>query len=111
MKFPFPLAKSYPSSDYDSSTGFPTKQACARHGWPSQHAAYELGVAYQALYSNSNGIRDAWGDMWAFVAKSLKGIPNIIGFELINEPFAGNPQRNPAIMIPGIADKINLEPA
>ena len=36
--------------------------------------------------------------------------PSIIGYELINEPFAGDIYTNPLLLVPGIADKLNLEP-
>lgn len=44
------------------------------------------------------------------LAAQFKGNPNVIGFELINEPFAGDFYRDPLLMYPGVADKKNLQP-
>ena len=45
------------------------------------------------------------------VAAFFKGRPEILGLELINEPFAGNLYLDPLIMVPGVADKLKLQPA
>ena len=34
----------------------------------------------------------------------------MIGYELMNEPFAGNIYRNPLLLIPGVADRLKLQP-
>jgi endoglycosylceramidase len=38
--------------------------------------------------------------MWGVVAAFFKDRPEIIGIELINEPFAGDLYRDPLIMVP-----------
>lgn len=32
-----------------------------------------------------------------------------MGYELINEPWAGNVFLNPALLVPGVAEKLNLQ--
>ena len=69
----------------------------------------------QALYTNVNGLGDAWASMWKTVALTFKGAPYILGLELLNEPFAGNFYRHPWIMAPWPnpfnADAFKLQPA
>ena len=86
-------------------------QDCAKHGWPNYQFADATGAAYQNLYRNKNGnlltllfhlicinhndivrilgLRDSFAAFWAKVAQEFVGNPYIIGYELLNEPWAG----------------------
>ena len=44
------------------------------------------------------------------VASAFKSFPSLLGYELINEPWAGDIYGNPALLLPGIAGKLNLAP-
>jgi len=68
-------------------------------------------VAFQNLYNNTDGLRDRWAAFWAKTAETFKDYPNIIGYELINEPWAGDIYANPLLMVPKVADRMNLAPA
>ena len=35
------------------------------------------------------GLRDSWATFWAQTAKQFADNPFVLGYELINEPFAG----------------------
>ena len=65
-------------------------QDCARHEWGLYQFAQAANVAYQNLYINENGIRDSCASFWARVAESFADNPYIIGYDIINEPWAGN---------------------
>lgn len=39
-------------------------------------------MAYQNLYSNTNGIQDAFAEYWKKVATSFKSSNNVIGYEV-----------------------------
>mmetsp|Transcript_36033 Transcript_36033/g.50042 ORF Transcript_36033/g.50042 Transcript_36033/m.50042 type:complete len:84 (+) Transcript_36033:145-396(+) len=41
----------------------------------------------------------------------MSGASHVLGFELINEPFAGNIVRHPRLLLPGVADRVMLQPA
>jgi len=75
----------------------------------------EASNAYQALWSNVDGVADAWAAMWAKVASRFGRKPSVLGLELINEPFAGDLYHDPLIMAPypnpHNADRTNLQPA
>ena len=57
--------------------------------------------SFDNLYTNYNNLTDHWGAFWRKVASVFKDIPSVLGYELINEPFAGNPWRHPGIMVTG----------
>lgn len=75
------------------------------------HPHLQVSTAFQNLYDNWDGLLDAWGDMWGEVARVFKDDKHILGVELINEPWAGDIIKNPLLMVPGVADKKNLQPA
>lgn len=70
-----------------------------------------IGTAYERLYTNHDGLTDAWGSFWAKVAETFAGAPELLGLELINEPFIGNPYSDPLRLIPDIGDRQRLQPA
>jgi len=89
MRFPFPLKFGF-GDDKRDSEGFPTKAACDSIGsWPKDQVAIETEQAVQALYTNPD-LLEAWGNMFKYVLRGLKGYSNILGIELINEPNPGN---------------------
>ncbi|HUU00513.1 MAG TPA: cellulase family glycosylhydrolase [Myxococcota bacterium] len=45
--------------------------------------------AFDRFWSNQDGVRDAFGDMWRHVAGRLWPREGVIGFEVINEPGFG----------------------
>eukprot|EP00927_Polykrikos_kofoidii_P076453 TRINITY_DN7354_c1_g1_i1.p1 TRINITY_DN7354_c1_g1~~TRINITY_DN7354_c1_g1_i1.p1 ORF type:complete len:546 (+),score=79.62 TRINITY_DN7354_c1_g1_i1:48-1640(+) len=108
IPFPSPLAWKY---ETDPATGLPTRQECARRGWPDYHGAFATGSAFDRLFTNYDGLRDAWGAFWVKVAETFDGAPELLGIELINEPFVGNPYANPLLLIPTFADRWRLQPA
>lgn len=88
--------------------GIPSKEDCEKHDWPSYHFAYQTAQGFQSLYDNVDGIQDSFGMFWQKVADRFKNNDNVVGYELINEPFAGNVLTNPLRLIPGYADSHNL---
>ena len=95
---------------------FPTVQACNSHshGPSFGESTYASAQGYQGLWDNWNGTGDAFAAMWAKVARRFKGRPEILGFNLINEPFAGDFYHDPLLMVPypspTNADLVNLQP-
>ena len=47
---------------------------------------------------------------WQIVAAAFKSFPSLLGYELINEPWAGDIYNNPALLLPGYAGRHNLAP-
>jgi endoglycosylceramidase len=46
--------------------------------------------AWNNFYANREGIRDAFGDLWYFIASQFAGDPGVAGFDLLNEPGLGS---------------------
>ncbi|KAJ3179996.1 hypothetical protein HK101_009992 [Irineochytrium annulatum] len=67
----------------------------------------------QRLYDNYDGLRDSFVDYWKLVAKTFLGFKNILGYTLINEPWANlaavNVVEKSWLLLPGVADRENLQ--
>lgn len=107
-EFPAPLAAPYTDV---ASDGFPTRQDCAKFNWPQYYNTKACGTAFEVLYSNSSGVLDAWANFWVQVSKELGNEDHILGYELINEPWAGDIYSQPSLYVPSVADRQKLQPA
>eukprot|EP01133_Synstelium_polycarpum_P008230 gene8230-9677_t len=94
----------------DNSTGWPSDDDCGKHSWGSYYMAGAVGSAFQSLYDNKFQVQDYFSGYWQKVAETFKDSPNVLGYELINEPWAGDVYLDPELLIPTIADKKNLAP-
>ena len=89
-------------------------------GWSSCYVTYAVGAAAQRLYNNNQGILDRFGEFWRLIASKLRDYPNVLGYELLNEPWLGavplefkdftpnNP--NWDLWFPKVSDRRNLVP-
>ena len=59
-------------------------------GWATCYFTYSVGVAAQRLYDNDETILEKFGEFWQMIALKVKDFPNILGYELLNEPWLGN---------------------
>ncbi|GAM18779.1 hypothetical protein SAMD00019534_019540, partial [Acytostelium subglobosum LB1] len=90
--------------------GDPSAKDCAKHPWASYYGTAAVSYTFQALYENYFGTQDAFISYWQKIAALYKGATNVLGYELINEPWAGDVYMNPELLVPGVADKLNLAP-
>ena len=74
-------------------TGYPYQKDCDKHSWGDYYFAEAAAAAFQNFYNNTDGLLDAWADFWKMTAKGFKNSNSVIGYELINEPFAGDVYR------------------
>lgn len=72
-------------------------QDCAKHDWALYNVAEAPGVAFQSLYNNTNGLRDSFAQFWATVAENFADSPYVIGYDIINEPWAGMKETTPYV--------------
>ncbi|KAJ3118046.1 hypothetical protein HDU96_004285 [Phlyctochytrium bullatum] len=107
LAFPRPVLKDKYRVD---ANGVPSPADCARKFWSDYHLSHDVGSAYQRIYDNHDGLRDSFVNYWKVVADTMKGFTNILGYDLMNEPWAGNHVANPTLLVPGVADKKNLLP-
>lgn len=107
-KFPStPLtAVEYPL-DEDSN---PTLEACLSKSFFTYYLTSEVGDAFQCLYENRAETWERLGLYWRQIANRFKDNKNVIGYELINEPWLGDLYRHPKVALPGYTEKTYLEP-
>eukprot|EP00854_Cymbomonas_tetramitiformis_P014824 gene14824-17524_t len=87
---------------------WPLKGDCGSRSWGTNEISEAAGSAYQDLYDNRGGMLDDWINFWEKSASVWKNTSSIIGYELINEPFAGNWFKDPLLLLPGVAGEKNL---
>lgn len=63
------------------------------------------------LYTNAS-FSGQFAAFWAAVASAYAplGGDALVGYEVLNEPWAGDVLANPALLVPGVADRANLQP-
>lgn len=106
--FPEPLSGRWPD-DHDSQRQ-PSEEQCERHPWAWYYFSFAVSRAFQSLYDNTWGWADLFASYWQVVAGFFCDEPGVLGYELINEPWAGDMYHNPLLLVPGVADHYNLAP-
>ena len=69
-------------------------------------------VAYQRLCTRPP-LRAAFGKFLQEIARNIESNPavwEVLGIEIINQPFGGDVYSNPSLFLPGVADRVNLAP-
>ncbi|CAF2160118.1 unnamed protein product [Rotaria magnacalcarata] len=89
---------------------WPLQTAPSYENWFLGYLTEACSHAFQCLYNNTAGATDAMGNFWKLVASTYKQSSNLLGYELINEPWAGNYIADPLLLLPGIAGATNLQP-
>ena len=109
--YPAPIGAPAPSDKKCSRSGSPHSPCnCSwQAGWSENALTYAAANAYQSIYDNKAGMRDDMANMWANAAAEFKDTPGIIGYELMNEPFAGDIFSQPELVLPGVAGQRNLQ--
>ncbi|KAL2920087.1 hypothetical protein HK105_200153 [Polyrhizophydium stewartii] len=94
-------------------------RTCARHGiyvllefhqdvLAQQFCGHGLPSWMIKIYANHDGMLDRFAEYWMRVATEYKDEPNLLGYEIMNEPWPGNHWRNPFLLLPGIASQTTL---
>jgi endoglycosylceramidase len=108
--------------EYDGAPQWVTNRTVRRHeypwplteplqAWGLGYVAEATGQSFQEIYDNTHGGLDAWGAFWAHVAATMANVPGVLGYELMNEPWAGDIYAQPSLLTPGQAGSVNLQPA
>ena len=93
---------------------WPMKGNCSSRGWKINSLTEAAAQAYGDLYDNvgktatSTGMLDDLAEFWSRSAQLFANVSGIIGYELINEPFAGDFYKDPLVLLPGVAGANNL---
>ncbi|XP_023335293.1 uncharacterized protein LOC111706602 isoform X2 [Eurytemora carolleeae] len=89
-KFPWPLAKV--------------------ENWFCGYVTYEAGEVYHRFFQNHYNAVDKFANFWKHVANRLKKHKNIIGYDLLNEPWPGNIYKDGSLLMPAEAGRKVLTP-
>lgn len=54
------------------------------------YTAPEVASSFAALYANKDGLLDKMMDFWTVVATRMRTNPNVIGYDILNEPWGAN---------------------
>ena len=82
-----------PLASYQMETddeGLPLLSECQKHSFEDMYTAPEVASAFSALYSNKDGLLDKMFAFWTEVTKRFKENPNVIGYDILNEPWPAN---------------------
>lgn len=79
-------------------------------GWFCAYFSEEVSKGFQDIYDNVADTRESFVSFWRYVASTFSGSNGVFGYELMNEPWAGNVVADLSLMLPGVAGRRNLAP-
>ena len=85
---------------YDKD-GYPDMKSCLSTGFINFYKSDAIQIAFQDLYDNARGIRDHFANMWKKIASETKKYENVLGYEIINEPYAGHVNKDQSLLWTG----------
>lgn len=83
---------------YDAE-GRPLTSDCQKQSFIQMYTAPEIASAFDALYQNKNGLYDKMMAYWSVVAQRFNANPNVIGYDILNEPWTANIYRKPSLFL------------
>jgi endoglycosylceramidase len=89
---------------------WPFDGPCWSRDWALNSVADAAMVAMQSLYDNYHHMRDDLADFWQVSALHWRPNKNVLGYEIINEPFPGDCDADLSLCLPGNAGRKNLLP-
>lgn len=95
--FPKPLGL---KMEFDEQ-GYPTLDSCLQTVFGSFYLSYGVERLFQDLYDDKRGLRTSFVNMWYKIASEFKDYENLIGYEIINEPWVGNIYEKPTRILFG----------
>ncbi|CAO3588947.1 unnamed protein product [Absidia cylindrospora] len=90
--------------------GIPSTQDCNSLDWSLSYLTVAVCNAFGRLYNNNDGLGDALALYWKKLAQEYSTTTNILGYNLLNEPWVGDSYADPTLLTPGVADHKVLEP-
>jgi endoglycosylceramidase len=105
--FPEPVVNhTYPLD----KNGYPELSYCLQKNFASYYFSDETGAAFQSLYDDAQGVQTEFVAYWKLLASAFADSEWVLGYELINEPWAGDVVANPSLLVPSAAGSKNLNP-
>ena len=78
--------------------------------WADGYLTQAVGRAFQAIYLNIAGTGNYVERFWKLIARRFKDYSNVLGYELMNEPWAGDIYDEPSLLLPNVVGRVNLQP-
>lgn len=95
---------------YDDN-GYPLIEDCLKQDFAKFYLTDDVGRNLESILKNENGVADMLGVFWRRVAELHRDEPNVLGYEIINEPSSGNYQRSKIDFLwPGWSNKHLIMP-
>ncbi len=107
QQFPLPAVNTTYPTDAD---GNPTLEACLSKMFATYYLSAEVGAGFQCLYNNVDNLWDAFANYWVAIAKRFSTFENVLGYELMNEPWAGDVYQSPKNLLPKVVEQTYLQP-
>mmetsp|Transcript_25536 Transcript_25536/g.64093 ORF Transcript_25536/g.64093 Transcript_25536/m.64093 type:complete len:525 (-) Transcript_25536:47-1621(-) len=108
---PFPRPAVNVTFALDPSSGYPSLKECHQYTFARYYLSDQVGRAFQSFYDDVNGTRTSFTAFWKTLATRFRELNSVLGYELLNEPWNGDYLEQPDLLvIPGLADKRNLQP-
>ena len=78
--------------------GWPEPAECTKRNFLKLYTAPEVASAFEYFWNNGDGIQDRFTDYWRVLATKFAKNPNVIGYDIINEPFAANIYKDSSLL-------------
>ena len=91
----------------DHAYPWPMKDRSGFSTWACGYFTQEIANGFQQLYTEHKA---EFANVWRQIAGRFKGMPEILGYELLNEPWTGDFFEDLSILLPGNAGHELLEP-
>eukprot|EP01035_Chromulina_nebulosa_P021379 gene21379-27696_t len=83
--FPNPAVQdTYPVDENND----PELESCLSVNFAKYYLSDEVSKAFQCLYDNTDSLWDSLAGYWVQIANRFKSYPYVLGYELMNEPWA-----------------------
>lgn len=91
--------------------GYPLTVDCLKYPFAMFYLTRDVMKFQQDFFTNEDGLADDFAKMWVEVAKEVKDVENLIGYEVVNEPAGANAYDNPLNFLwPGVSNNKFLFP-
>jgi len=109
-KFPIGMSAWEAFPDNTTFPNFPPLELCLQKPFAEYYLSEKVGRLFQTLYTPGTELQKGFIAVWVEIAKAFKGNPNILGFELLNEPWYGDTVSNPLLFLEHTTDQDYLQP-
>jgi len=88
--FPKPVRSDISRDEF----GYPIIEDCLNITFAKYYFSYDIGQTFEDLYTNKANLADSFAAFWREVASKFKNETNVLGYEILNEPFFASLYQN-----------------